>query len=334
MSLARVTSKAGAGALLVVSVSACRGRQSALDPAGPYANLISDLWWFYFAVCAVVYGLVVFFLLAATFRRQRERNASSERRLGIAVAAAVAATVITLFVLLFSSTSTGNTLNVTNGKQPVMIRIAAQQWWWEARYEDVDPSKQFTTANEIYIPVGRPVNLVLESRDVIHSLWIPNLHGKRDLIPGHTSNFYVQADRPGTYEGQCAEFCGHQHAKMRISVTAVSEQEYAAWTDQQRKPAKPPSNAKELRGQHVFLSGSCPMCHAISGTPAGGRTAPDLTHIGSRRMIAANSVPNSIGHLAGWVIDPQTVKPGNYMPPNPLPGEDLDALIAYLRSLK
>lgn len=325
-------------ALLValgLAMGGCRGAHSALEPAGPYAQEIADLWWLFLGICTMVYVLVIIFLFAATFRRgTRERHEQAERRLAIAVGTAVGTTVVVLFALLFFSTSTGNALARTNGKKPLTIRVTGQQWWWQIIYDDPVPSRQFTSANEIYVPVGRPVNVVLESRDVIHSLWIPNIHGKRDLIPGHTSSYFIQADRPGTFEGQCAEFCGHQHAKMRISLTALPEKDYEVWAAQQRQPAKPPLSAAELRGQVVFMSASCAMCHTISGTPAGGKVAPDLTHVGSRRMLAANSIPNVTGHLAGWIIDPQNAKPGNYMPSNPLPAEDLQALLTYLRSLK
>ena len=317
--------------LLALTCTACSGRHNALDPAGPYSAAIADLWWIFFGVCAVIWVLVVAFLLIATFRRERS---SSERSLAIAVGSAIGVTVIILFVFLFLSTSTGNTLMTMAPRQPLMIHVTGQQWWWSVEYNDPIPVRQFTSANEIYIPVGRPVQLVLQSRDVIHSFWIPNLHGKRDLIPGHTSSFVIQADRAGTYEGQCAEFCGHQHAKMRLSLTAIPEAEFVKWMDSQRRAAKPPSTPLELRGQQVFLSSTCVTCHAISGTPAKGRFAPDLTHVGSRRMLAANSVPNAIGHMAGWIVDPQGIKPGNYMPPNPLPSDDLEALLAYLRSLK
>lgn len=318
-------------ALAALGFTACSGRQSALDPAGPYSTAIADLWWIFFGVCAIVWVLVVAFMLVATFRGRRD---ASERRLTLVIGVAAGVTVSILFVLLFLSTSTGNSLMTMGPKQPLMIHVTGQQWWWAVEYKDPTPVRQFASANEIYVPVGRPVHLVLKSRDVIHSFWIPNLHGKRDLIPGHTSSFVIQADRPGTYEGQCAEFCGLQHAKMRLSLTAVPEAEFIRWADSQRRAAKPPSTPLELRGQQVFLAGTCAMCHAISGTPAKGRSAPDLTHVGSRRMLAANSIPNAIGHMAGWIVDPQSIKPGNNMPSNPLPSDDLEALVAYLQSLK
>lgn len=307
--------------------------QSALDPAGPYAGAIARLWWIFFITLSAIYVVVALFILTATFRR-RASGESSDRRLTIAVSSAVGVTVTILFAFLFFSTSTGNALTSTNGKAPLKITVKAQQWWWSVQYEGADASRMITTANEIYLPVGRPAEVKLKSNDVIHSLWIPNLQGKRDLIPGHDSSFFIQADRAGKWEGQCAEFCGLQHAKMRLDVTAIPEAEFAKWVDAQLKPAVSPKSKDEQRGQQVFLSEGCPLCHAIGGTDAGGRSGPDLTHVASRRTLAAGAIPNTRGHLAGWILDPQGVKPGTNMPTNPLPPDDLNALLAYLRSLK
>jgi cytochrome c oxidase subunit 2 len=175
--------------------------------------------------------------------------------------------------------------------------------------------------------------LSLTSADVIHSLWVPLLHGKRDLIPAYGRRLRIQADQPGIYGGQCAEFCGYQHAKMRILVIAEPSEVFAKWQQAQREPARAPSRDDERRGQQVFLAGSCVLCHAIQGTPAGGKVAPDLTHLASRRTIAACAAPNTAGHLAGWVLDPQRIKPGAKMPANRMNAEDLLNLLAYLRSL-
>jgi cytochrome c oxidase subunit II len=178
------------------------------------------------------------------------------------------------------------------------------------------------------------VLLRLTSHDVIHSFWVPNLQGKRDLIPGHETSLWLQADHPGVFRGQCAEFCGHQHAHMAFLVIAEPPDQFAAWLEQQRRPAVPPTDAASKRGQEVFLSGACVLCHAIQGTAALADVAPDLTHVAGRRTIAAGTLPNSRGHLAGWIVDPQQIKPGNKMPPNNLGGQDLQALLAYLGSLR
>lgn len=323
----------GSLAAIAGVVSACSGPQSALDPAGRYADEISGLWWIFFGVCAAVYLAVVVVLLTGAFRSRRGEP-TSERRMGVIVASAALATVAILFVLLVLSASTGRAVATSSAEPQVRIAITAQQWWWHIEYESPIPSHHFSTANEIVVPVNQPVELVLRSRDVIHSFWVPNIHGKRDLIPGHISRFVIEVNRPGVYEGQCAEFCGLQHAQMRITLRGVSADEFRSWVDQQRRGARPPQTAAEQRGQQVFLAAGCPLCHTISGTEAHGRNGPDLTHLASRPTIAAGSRPNTVGHLAGWIVDPQGVKPGNRMPPNALRSEDLQALLAYLRSLE
>ena len=181
--------------------------------------------------------------------------------------------------------------------------------------------------------MGRPVELLLTSADVIHSLWVPELHGKRDLIPAYGRRLRIQADHAGIYRGQCAEFCGYQHAKMGLLIIAEPEPVFAAWQNVQRQSARTPSNELEARGQQVFLSGTCVMCHTVQGTPAGGKVAPDLTHLAGRRTLASGTLPNTRGDLAAWILDPQTIKPGTNMPANPMSPQDLEALLAYLRSL-
>jgi cytochrome c oxidase subunit 2 len=178
------------------------------------------------------------------------------------------------------------------------------------------------------------VRVFLRSPDVIHSFWVPNLHGKQDLIPGHDNQLILQATRPGTFRGQCAEFCGYQHANMAFWVTALPRTEFAKWADAQRQSSKIPSTASQRKGQDVFVSGPCALCHNIQGTPASGKTGPDLTHIGSRRSIAAATLPNRRDNLAAWIVDPQHIKPGAYMPPTQLPHGELNALLDYLESLQ
>jgi cytochrome c oxidase subunit 2 len=199
---------------------------------------------------------------------------------------------------------------------------------------DPEPSNLLTTANEIHIPVGRPIDFELQSADVIHSFWIPNLSGKRDMIPGRATHTVMQADRPGTYWGQCAEFCGYEHAKMRFDVIAEPEADFQKWLAASRQPAAEPTTDSQKRGQQVFMGRSCVMCHTIQGTMAGGMIGPELTHLASRSKIAAGSLPNKRGHLAGWIADPQQIKPGIRMPPNALAPAELQALLDYLENLK
>jgi len=319
--------------------------QSALDAAGPQAERIARLWWVFLAVCAAVYALVIGFLFAALARRRgdpaprpadAEATASptSDRGLTRAVATATAATALILFILLVASVGTGKALSEHGDPNALYIELTGHQWWWQATYQDPSPSQQFETANEIHIPVGRPVIFILTSSDVIHSFWVPNLSGKIDLIPTHRNTIWIRADKPGVYRGQCAEFCGLQHANMALRVVAESPTQFEAWRRAQVEPAPAPDTPDKQHGQQVFTSLPCAMCHTIRGTGAGGRTAPDLTHLATRSTIAAGILPNTRGHLAGWILDAQGVKPGAAMPPNVLPPDDLQSLLDYLGSLQ
>jgi len=246
-------------------------------------------------------------------------------------------TGLTLVALLVISIRGGHQLNPMRGAKDVLtVRVIGRQWWWELRYPGTAPDQQVVTANELHIPVGRPVLVELVSRDVIHSFWVPELHGKRDLVPGHDSTTYIQADRPGVFRGQCAEFCGAQHAQMGILVIAEPEDAFQAWLVRQRRPAPPPEalTAEAQRGRQLFLRGTCVMCHRVAGTPAGATMGPDLTHLGSRTTLGAGSLPNVRQHLRRWVTDAQSVKPGSHMPPVPLSAADQDSLLAFLEALR
>lgn len=312
--------------------------QSVLQPAGPQAERIHALWSFMLVVSVVVYALVVGALLYGTFRRRRfdaelAEGAPGERGVTRIVSAATAVTAVTLFAFLLFDFSTGRALT-SSVKPAVSIEVTGHQWWWEVTYYHDVPNQRVTTANEIHIPVGRPVLLRLNSQDVIHSFWAPDLNGKRDLIPGKESSLWIQADTPGVYRGQCAEFCGYQHAKMAFIVVADRPTDFERWYAVQADTAKTPTDSLASRGQEVFLASPCVMCHAIHGTPAGATMGPDLTHLASRRYIGAGSLPNTRGNLAGWVLDAQGIKPGAHMPPNSLSPADLQALLAYLGTLK
>jgi cytochrome c oxidase subunit 2 len=219
-------------------------------------------------------------------------------------------------------------------QQPYVIQVTGHQWWWEVQYQDPAANRVFTVANEIHTPVGEPVKIQLESQDVIHSFWVPSLNGKQDLIPGQQNETELIATRPGVYRAQCAEFCGLQHAHMAFTVVAEDREVFARWADSQISPATDPTSPEQRAGQAVFLSHACVTCHAIRGTQAGGRFGPDLTHVGSRRTIAAGELPLSRGSLAAWIADPQGVKPGNQMPLVPLNADELNAVSAYLEALK
>ena len=307
--------------------------QSALDSAGRYASDIERLWWLFLIVATVVYVLVMGALLMALLRRRRESGAASESTALRVVATAGGLTGVLMFGLLIASILTGRTL-ADVAAPSVTIELTGHQWWWQVDYDDADKSKRFATANEIFIPVGEPVRIKLKTSDVIHSFWVPNLHGKRDLITGHDGEIHLVADRAGVYRGQCAEFCGVQHANMAFWVTALPKAEYRKWAEHQRQHARPPVSADEQHGQQVLQSVSCPICHTVGGTEASGKTAPDLTHFASRRSIAAGALPNHREELASWITDPQHVKPGSFMPPTRLEARDLQSLVAYLESLQ
>jgi cytochrome c oxidase subunit II len=310
------------------------GSHSALEPLGPQAARIHGLWRFMWIVAAVVFVAVMAMLVhAAAHRRRGDGEAAKERTMRRAVGVATALTVVVLIVFLALDFGTGRALTMPP-QEAVQIRVIGHQWWWDVRYPSPDPSEEVQTANEIHVPVGRPVVIRLESRDVNHSFWPPSLVGKRDLIPGEQSSIWFRADTPGVFRGQCAEFCGHQHAKMGFLVIADPPERYAEWMAAQRDSAHTPSDSSARRGQEVFLASSCVMCHAIKGTPAGSRVGPDLTHLASRRTIAAGTLPNTRGNLAGWIVDPQSIKPGTLMPSNNLSPDDLQALLSYLETLR
>jgi cytochrome c oxidase subunit 2 len=309
--------------------------QSALHPAGVQAARIGDLWWLLFWLCAVVYVLVLVALAVAMRRRRRhDADLASERRLTASVAAASGITVVVLFGVLFASVSTGRAIGSLGGPDALTVEITGSQWWWDVVYDHPNPSLRVTSANELRIPVGRPVAVVLKSTDVIHSFWVPRLHGKIDLIPGRSNTIWIRADTPGIYRGQCAEYCGLQHANMSFAVIAESSDEFERWIVAQRQPAPEPKTAPQQRGKEIVERGPCAMCHTVRGTLAGGRTAPDLTHVATRSTIAAGAAPNTPGYLAGWIADPQHLKPGTRMPSTGLSGSDLQAVLAYLETLR
>jgi cytochrome c oxidase subunit 2 len=239
-----------------------------------------------------------------------------------------------LLVLLGASVWAGKGLNPSARGAGLVVKVVARQWWWEFQYQASPPSQMVTTANELHIPVGTAVLLQLTSRDVIHSFWVPSLHGKRDLIPGHDSTTYIQADQAGLYRGQCAEFCGDQHARMGLLVVAEPPDAFARWLEHQRKPAAEATSPLAARGQVLVTGGLCATCHTVLGTPAAATIGPDLTHVAGRQTVGAGSLANTHDHLSRWILDSQNIKPGNRMPPVPLSTDDLQAVVAYLETLK
>jgi cytochrome c oxidase subunit 2 len=336
---------AAAGAIIFITpaYAGAAQLQDALTPAGPQAAHIFGLWQLMLLVCALVFlAILAAFSIALSRAPRADENTSPdvtairspERKAVTIVSAALAVSAIALLGLIVASVLTDRALVGLPLKNGLVISVTSHQWWWEVTYEDREPSRVFSTANEIHVPVGRPVVVKLQSDDVIHSFWVPNLHGKKDLIPGHTSTLQFQADTPGLYRGQCSEFCGYQHAKMAFLVFAQAPEEYERWAHAQRESARQPVTDVEQRGQRVFDSSPCMMCHTIQGTAAQGKTAPDLTHLASRSTIGAGTLPNTRGNIAGWILDPHAIKPGVKMPATALAPADLHALLAYLESLQ
>ena len=311
-----------------------------LDPAGPQAASIARYWWLSLGISVLVLVVISVVLILAVLRRRVSDPAPGPFAPGhetATVAWVSAATVMTaaaLIWLLLASVLTGRALYAQDARDPLTIEVTGNQWWWDIQYGDATPSRRVRTANEIHVPVGRAVLVKTRARDVIHSFWVPALNGKKDNIPDHPSALWIQADRPGVFAGQCAEFCGAQHAHMRLLVVAEPPEAFEAWLSAQREPAREPSDDLTRRGRDVFLGGSCVLCHTITGTTAGARTGPDLTHLRSRMTLGAGTMPNTTGHLAGWVVDPQGVKPGVRMPSASLSADDLQAMLAYLGSLQ
>jgi len=332
-----------APALLAALFVAGCGRPAALAASGPQSGRIAGLWAVVFWLAVVVQVAVVAYLLYALVRGRRAAivpgpvlrpEPAQERRLARGVGAAAVLTALTVVALLIASALTSRALGALGSPQALTVEITGHQWWWEIEYWDPVPARRARTANELHIPAGESVLVKLRSLDVIHSFWIPALHGKKDLIPGHPTSLWIQADAPGTYQGQCAEFCGYQHAHMRLLVIAESRPSFDAWLARQREPAPEPADDATRRGRELFLTGPCVLCHTIGGTTAGARVGPDLTHVASRTTIASGTLPNTTGHLAGWILDPQRIKPGTRMPATPLEGSDLQALLAYLGTLE
>jgi cytochrome c oxidase subunit 2 len=318
------------------------GRNSVLNPGAPQASHIEWLYWVVFFVLLSVFVLMIlgFARAAAKTYVVADRplpiieNEEGDHRAGWAIGSALAVTVITLFVILVLSVITGKRVEGLTSKNPITIQVTGHQWWWEVIYPNSQADQTVTTANEIHVPINTPIVVLTNSADVIHSFWAPSITGKRDLLPGYSSAFWFEVSQPGIYRGQCAEFCGLQHAHMGFSVIAESVDQFQEWQQQQLKPAADPMDPEAARGREVFLTHSCLMCHTIRGTDAGSRVGPDLTHMASRNMIAAETLPNATGALAGWILDPQRIKPGTQMPPNPLGADDLNAVVTYLRSLQ
>jgi cytochrome c oxidase subunit 2 len=327
---------------VVVLLAGCSGRQNALDYASDQSRAIGDIWQLMLVVCGLMYLLMMALLAWAIWRARKRRPEEAPRtdapaadvtlrRLLIGWTVLI---VVGLFVLAGGSFLVDRRLARDEDPHALQVRITASEWWWQVEYLDPDPSRTTITANELHLPVDRATRIELRSNDVIHSFWVPNLNGKTDLIPGRSNFQTITPRRTGRWRGQCAEFCGLEHARMALDVSVDDAATFTRWRAAQLAPATPPRTASQSQGQQVFMASTCASCHAIAGTDAAGRIGPNLTHLASRRTLAAGALPMRPGALADWIRDPHAGKPGTNMPATDLPPDQLAALVAYLMSLR
>lgn len=308
--------------------------QSALQAHGESAIRILEITWVLFMGGALIFLGVMLVALAALLGPDTWRTALS--RHSLVWGAGVVFPVVVLTALLVYTFDAAAWL-VRSASQPVAARIevTGEMWWWRVRHLDSEGRIRVETANEIHIPAGLTVELKLVSPNVIHSLWVPGLAGKMDLIPGKVNRLHLKAAAPGVFRGQCAEFCGAQHAKMALFVVAQTPDEHEAWLQARSLPASAPANAEAVRGQALFAEARCSVCHAVRGTQADGALGPDLTHVASRLSLAAGTLPNGTHSLMAWIADPQHIKPGSLMPGyRGYSDDELRALTSYLEGLR
>jgi cytochrome c oxidase subunit 2 len=319
-----------AASIALVTSSCSSDAPSVLSPSGESAQRIDRLWWVMLWISVAVFAVVAGLMTTAIVRRRRRGLEVDpiEPRWGdpfVVIAGVVVPAVILTSVLVVS---VRDMVAITDaGDADMTIEVVGHMWWWDVRYPD-----EAVTANEIHIPVGETVRFEVTSVDVIHSFWVPELAPKIDMIPGRTNVLHVRAERPGTYRGQCAEFCGLQHANMAFFVVAQPAAEFERWLQNEARPAATPG-PEAAPGLEVFLRSACVGCHTIRGTEASGTLGPDLTHLASRATLAAGTIENTRRDLAAWISDPQSIKPGAVMPPTELTSEELSAVLDYLESL-
>lgn len=307
---------------------------SYLRSHGAHADPVKTLTWA-LLVLSIVVVLVITGLVVWGIARSTADQGDVISREGNGLRFVTAGLTLTVIALLGSVVWTMVVL-ARVGSPPaepkLTLDINGRQWWWRVRYESDEPGRVFVTANELHIPVGEPVRIKLSSLDVIHSFWVPALAGKTDTVPGQINTTWIEADAPGVYFGQCAEFCGAQHAHMGLRIVAEPRDKFEAWLREQIAPAAQPNDAVAAAGQETFAR-RCAACHAVRGTKAGGILGPDLSHLASRATLAAGTIPNTAGHLSAWIADPQHFKPGTRMPAVPLTGSELEQVRAYLATL-
>lgn len=299
--------------------------------AGPAARPVFVLGWALLALCTFVCVAIAVLLLIALFRRRAQPGGGHGSGLTI-VTVGTAISIVLLFGALVYMLRVLGAVASPPRAPALTIVVTAHDWWWSVRYPDDAGGAAFVTANEIHVPVGEPVAIDLKSADVIHAFWVPQLAGKTQTIPGQTNHQWLQADRAGVYRGQCSQYCGAQHAHMAFEVVAESPDAFRAWLAAQRQPPRAPATGAERRGQRVFAA-RCAGCHTVRGTDAAGDAGPDLTHLGSRRLLAAGTLDNTPDNLRRWIAQAQQIKPRTLMPSFALAPRDADDLAAYLATL-
>lgn len=309
-----------------------RRTPDALTPQGSGARIVFDEMVWHAAFGGLIFALVVGLLLTILWRKRRPvpiPDDAEARGIRWIWAGGIVLPIGVLTVIFSQSLASLASLEQLAEPDTLEVEIIGHRWWWEIHY----PDEGIVTANELRIPAGEPVRLTLTSHDVIHAFWVPELHPKLDLLPGRSNEVWVESDRPGTYRGICAEYCGLQHARMQFLAVVMDTEDFDEWAQSRAEPPSPPTTAHERRGQDLFMN-NCAMCHAIDGTLATGTVGPDLSDLAGRLSLAAGIYPNNTGNLSGWVSDPQGMKPGALMPSTDLDGDELQALLAYLEILR
>lgn len=302
-----------------------------LDPAGPYAWPITLLSWILLAMATSVVIVVLAALWLALFGGDKARQRIGGTRI-VWLGGIVFPVAVLTALLIYGLSLTGSLSDRIRGDE-MRVRVTGEMWWWRVAYLGDDGQPVSHDANELHIPVGAPVVLELESADVIHSFWVPRLSGKLDMIPGRRNLMRIQADEPGVFGGQCAEYCGGPHALMGFVVIAHEPAEFARLMEARLERESAPAPPSDPRGAELFASAGCAACHRIAGTDANGLAGPDLTHMGTRRTVGAGILPNNRGTLMGWIANSQAIKPNNRMPPyTVLPAEDLQAITSYIEA--
>jgi cytochrome c oxidase subunit 2 len=324
---------------LSMFAAGCLGTPAILQPSSVNTKRISDLTWAIMAIAAFVFIVVEALLVFTVVRYRRRPGAAIPKQIAGNTLLEIGWTAFPVIVLSVVFALTLGTLiainapaqvsNSNQATQPVNIKVIGHQWWWEFQYPDLG----ITTANEMHIPVGVTVNLQLESADVIHSFWVPELGNKKDAIPGLVGLLTYKATKTGRYYGQCAEFCGVEHALMKIQVVVETPDQFQSWVKGQQAPPATVTGVA-AQGEQIFLQSACVGCHTIEGTKAQGKVGPNLTHIASRACFAGCSFENNTANLTAWLLNPQEMKPGNHMPDLGLTSATVDKLVQFLQSLK